>query len=114
MRAGTGRRKNAAEPTHIDSVPSATGGIARLVSARIRESGIELAPLLSKAGLTVEQIDDRNARLKVASQIKFLELSAAASQDDFLGFHLARHFDLREIGLFYYILASSETLADTL
>jgi hypothetical protein len=59
---------------HIDSVPSATGGIARLVCEHIRESGIQLAPLLSKAGLTVEQIDNPNARLKVRSQIKFLEL----------------------------------------
>jgi AraC-like DNA-binding protein len=114
MRAGSGRLTGASEPAHIDSVPSATGGIARLVSERIRESGIELAPLLSKAGLTAEQIDDRNARIKVGSQIKFLEFSAAALQDDFLGFNLARDFDLREIGLFYYVLASSESLADAL
>jgi hypothetical protein len=40
-------------------MPSATGGIARLVCARMRQSGIQLNPLLSKAGLTVEQIDSR-------------------------------------------------------
>jgi AraC-like DNA-binding protein len=95
-------------------MPSATGGIARLVCARLRESGIRPAPLLSKAGLTVEQIDDRGARLKVQSQIRFLELGAEALQDDALGFHLARDFDLREVGLLYYVLASSETLADAL
>lgn len=95
-------------------MPSATGGVARLVCARLRESGIRLAPLLSKAGLTVEQIDDRGVRLKVQSQIRFLELGAEALQDDALGFHLARDFDLREIGLLYYVLASSETLADAL
>jgi hypothetical protein len=99
---------------HFHSIPSATGGISRLVCARIRKSGIELAPLLLKAGLTVEQIDNRSARLKVQSQIRFLELAAAALQDDFLGFHLARDFDLREIGLLYYVLASSEILADAL
>ncbi len=38
----------------------ATGAIARLVCARLRESGVQIAPLLSKAGLTVEQIDDRS------------------------------------------------------
>jgi AraC-like DNA-binding protein len=94
--------------------PSATGGISRLVCERIRESGIQLAPLLSRAGLTVEQIDNRSARLKVESQIRFLELATEALQDDFLGFHLARDFDLREIGLLYYVLASSEFLADAL
>src|SRR5207344_1281732 len=31
-----------------------------------------------------------------------------------LGFHLARNFDLREIGLVYYVMASSEQLADAL
>jgi AraC-like DNA-binding protein len=95
-------------------MPTATGGITRLVCARLREAGIELTPLLSKAGLTVEQIDDRSAWLTVQSQISFLELGAVALGDDALGFHLARDFDLREIGLLYYVLASSETLADAL
>ena len=105
---------NATDSMRFHSMPSASGGIARLVAARMRELGIQLAPLLSRAGLTIEQIDNRSTRLKVRSQIKFLELAAVASQDDFLGFHLARSFDLREIGLFYYVLASSEILADAL
>jgi AraC-like DNA-binding protein len=96
------------------SMPSATGGIARMVSARLREAGIELAPLLSRAGLTVEQIDDPSVRMPVQSQIKLLELAADALHDDLLGFHLAQNYDLREIGLFYYVLASSEILADAL
>jgi len=95
-------------------MPSATGGIARLVFARMRKSGIPLIPLLSKAGLTVEQIDNRNARLTVRSQIRFLELAADALRDDLLGFHLALDYDLREIGLLYYVSASSEILNDAL
>jgi len=105
---------SASGPARIDSVPCATGGIARLVCERLRESGIPLVPLLSKAGLTIEQIDNHSARIKVRNQIRFLELAAAALQDDLLGFHLACDFDLRRIGLFYYVLASSETLADAL
>jgi hypothetical protein len=96
------------------SMPSATGGIARMVCARLRAAGIQLGPLLSRAGLTVEQIDDPGIRLTVQSQIKVLELAAEALPDDFLGFHLAQDYDLREIGLFYYVLASSEILADAL
>jgi AraC-like DNA-binding protein len=95
-------------------MPSASGGIARMVYARLRERGIPATPLLSKAGLSVEQIDDRGARLKVRSQIRFLELAADALQDDLLGFHLARDYDLREIGLLYYVMASSEVLNDAL
>lgn len=96
------------------SMPSAAGGIARLVSTRLIEAGIDPAPLLARAGLTAEQIDDRNARLNAQSQITLLELAADALQDDFIGFHLAQDYDLREIGLLYYVLASSEMLADAL
>ena len=98
----------------LGTVPSASGGITRLACARLRDAGIQLAPLLSRAGVTEEQIEDRGARIKVRSQIKFLELAAQALQDEFLGFHLARDYDLREIGLLYYVLASSEVLGDSL
>jgi AraC-like DNA-binding protein len=104
----------ASRPTTIHSMPSATGGIARLVCARMRESGVPLNRLLSKAGLTVEQIANRSIRLKARSQIKLLELAADSLQDDLLGFHLARDYDLREIGLLYYVLASSEILNEAL
>lgn len=104
----------ASRPARIQSIPSATGGIARKVYLRMRKAGIQAAPLLRKAGLSVEQISDRNVRLKVRSQIKFLELGAVALQDDLLGFNLARDVDLREIGLLYYVLASSEVLNDAL
>ena len=35
-------------------------------------------------------------------------------RDEFLGLHLAQKVDLRELGLLYYVLASSETLGDAL
>lgn len=98
----------------MHSIPSATGGVSRLVYARLREAGIHPGPLLSKAGLTVEQIDDNSARIKVRSQIRFLELAADTLGDDFLGFHLARDYDLRAIGLLYYVLASSQIVSDAL
>jgi hypothetical protein len=104
----------ASRPKSIESMPSATGGIARLVCARLRGSGIPLRPLLSKAGLTIEQIDEPGTRLAVRSQIKLLELAADALRDDLLGFHLARDYDLRELGLLYYVLASSEILNEAL
>jgi AraC-like DNA-binding protein len=99
---------------HFNAVPSATGGIARLACARAQEAGIELAPLLSESGLTKTQLDNPHTRLKVKNQIRFLGLLADALHDDVLGFHLAREFDLRRIGLLYYVMASSELLADAL
>ena len=43
-----------------------------------------------------------------------VDLVAEALNDDLLGYHLAQAVDLREIGLFYYVLASSQTFLEAL
>jgi AraC-like DNA-binding protein len=96
----------------VGARPSAAGTLSRLACARAREAGIEVAPLMVKAGVTSRQVEDDKVWLSVQGQIKFLELIADALQDDFLGFHLARDFDLREIGLLYYVMNSAELLGD--
>jgi AraC-like DNA-binding protein len=98
----------------FSSIPSATGGIARLACRRVRGAGRDLAELVSRAGLTLAVIDEPTHRLDVIDQIKLLDLAAEELGDEFLGFHLAQDFDLREIGLLYYVMASSESLADAL
>ena len=96
------------------ALPSAAGVLTRLACMRARAAGIELDPLLRQAGLTRRQVDDARLRISVQSQIKFLNIAANALRDEFLGAHLAWDFDLREIGLYYYVMASSETLGDAL
>jgi AraC-like DNA-binding protein len=96
------------------SIPSATGGIARLACARLGEFGKDAATILTKAGATSEQAYDDTVRLEVPKQIRILELAAEELRDDVLGFHLGRNFDLREIGLVYYVVASSERLSEAL
>lgn len=98
----------------LSAIPTATGGIARLAYARARETGIELKTLLKKAGLTRQQIEDRGVRVDVHHQIQFLNLTADALKDEFLGFNLGQSCDLRELGLLYYVTASSETLGHAL
>jgi hypothetical protein len=98
----------------LGSIPSATGGIARLACARLGEMGKDASIVLSRAGVTPEQARDPAIRLEVQTQIKLLQLAAEELQDEVLGFRLARSFDLREIGLVYYVIASSEHLADAL
>jgi len=107
-------RMRSTRPKDFRSIPTATGGVARLACARLRELGKDVKAVLSKAGLRLEEADDPTARLEVRTQVKILELAAEELRDDFLGFHLARSFDLREIGLVYYVMASSEQLADAL
>ena len=48
------------------------------------------------------------------SQVALLDEAAVALKDDGLGFTLAREFDPRELGLLYYVMASSQTLGDAL
>ena len=97
-----------------DMRPHATGTLARLACRRAREAGIDVAPLMAKANVTSRQVEDDDVRLPVAGQIKFLEIIANALQDDFLGFHLARDFDVRESGLLHYVINSAELLGDAL
>jgi AraC-like DNA-binding protein len=95
-------------------IPGAAGGMTRLAYARAKQAGIALKPLLRTAGLKESQVEDAGARLGVRNQIAFLNLVAEALPDAFLGFHLAQPPDLREIGLLYYVAASSATLDDAL
>ena len=95
------------------SLPTATGGIARAAYARAR-TRLDLRPLLESSGLTIRQIKDPSIRLAVKKQITFLNLVADALQEEFLGILLAQDLELRELGLLYYVLASSDTLGDAL
>jgi AraC-like DNA-binding protein len=96
------------------SAPSTAGVMTRQACARLVAAGIELAPLLAQAGLTTGQIEDSNSRFPAQSQVTLLQLAADALRDDLLGFHLGRDSELREVGLLYYVLASSNTLGESL
>ena len=98
----------------LDSIPTAQGGLSRLAIARLESAGVSVGPILRRAGLTPEVMADAEERLSVPSQIALLNEAAAALKDDCLGFALARDFDLREIGLLYYVMASSGMLGDAL
>jgi AraC-like DNA-binding protein len=94
--------------------PNSKGIVARCAVARCREAGIDPEPMLHRAKLSTREIGDRHAHLGVGNQVSFLNLVADALRDDLLGFHLAQSFDLREAGLFYFVLASSATLGEVL
>src|SRR5262249_3685089 len=98
----------------LDSIPMAGGGLSRLAIARLQSAGVPVVPLLKRVGLPPEVIADPEERLSVRSQVALLDEAAIALKDDRLGFTLARDFDPREIGLLYYVMASSQTLGDAL
>jgi AraC-like DNA-binding protein len=96
----------------LASIPMAQGGLSRLAVARLESAGVPVEPILRRVGLTLEAIADPEERLSVQSQIALLDEAAIALKDDCLGFTLARDHDPREIGLLYYVMASSKTLGD--
>ena len=106
--------RNGAKSGHRDLQPDAMGVAMRLAAARLREAGIVLKPLLRSAGLSAIQMTNKDVRIGVASQIRFLELAAKALNDPVLGFRLMHDVDLRHVGLLYYVAASSETLGNAL
>lgn len=96
--------------TPLARLPSAMGLASRLAYQRARKSGVAVRPLLEKACLTREQLEDPESRLLVRDQIEFLNLAAEALDDDMLGFHLGQDFDLRLGGVYYYALTSADSL----
>jgi AraC-like DNA-binding protein len=98
----------------LTSLPMTRGGLARLAIARLESADVPVAPLLRRVGLTPELIDEPEERLTVRSQIALLNEAAIALKDDCIGFTLARDHDPREIGLLYYVMASSRTLGEAL
>ena len=69
---------------------------------------------MSGAGTTIEEVQNRQRRLDASTQLRVLKLAAKELHDDWFGFRLAQDFELGEIGLLYYVVASSERLADAL
>ncbi|MGY8679781.1 AraC family transcriptional regulator ligand-binding domain-containing protein [Bradyrhizobium sp. UFLA05-153] len=64
----------------------------------------------------VDHRPDRRSRTthQRSQPVAFLEAAAEALNDDLLGLRLAEEFDLRDLGLLYYVMASSDTLGDAL
>src|SRR5438552_6246709 len=84
-------------PEGFCSIPSATGGIARLACARLRELGKDVPAVLAEVGARPEQVNDDAIQLEVPKQIRILELAAEEVKDELLGFpHKPRSPTVRE------------------
>ena len=92
-----------------------TRGVAARETLRYLErNGIDAESLLAKAELSRHQLSQEGVGVSVASQCRFLELAAIETGNSLLGLHVAAEMDLRDIGLLFYLTASSATVADAL
>ncbi len=96
------------------SHPYCGGVLSRLAYRYAKHKGLDADKMLKSAGLTVQAVKNQYATIGIPNQIKFVHLVADALGDDLLGFHLGTAFDIRELGLLYYVAASAETLGDAL
>jgi AraC-like DNA-binding protein len=90
------------------------GVAARETLSYLDRHGIDAEPMLSKAELSRAQLTQDSGGISVASQHRFLELAAAETNDSLLGLHVAAEMDMRNIGILFYLGASSVTVADAL
>ena len=97
----------------ITAPPTAVGLAARLAVAELQRRNIDPAPLLARCRISAVALASRK-RISVSSQVRFLELAAEAVGDDWIGLTLAETVDLRELGMLYYVAASSPGLGDAL
>ena len=105
-----GSRSNVAEGPFLW-----THGIAARETLRhLEERGIDAEPLLAQAGLPRGQLSQQRGGISVASQYRFLELAATATNDSLFGLHLAAEMDLRNAGIIFYLAASSATVSEAL
>ena len=95
----------------LAAVPTATGLACRLAVAYLERRGIDPGPLLKQAGIPGTALSESN-RVPVVEQIEFLQLVSHAVADDWIGLTLAADFDLRKMGVLYYVAASSHLFGD--
>jgi len=98
---------------HLGSLPTTDGTATRLALVRLEREGHDGARLLALSGLSAT-ILRRRQRFGLSSQLRFLDLAAAALKDPCLGVRIAGELELRELGLLYYVVASARTAREGL
>lgn len=87
--------------------------VASAIQAAIR-SGVEQQTILRVAGLTVEDIADRNKQIPVRQFIELLESTAILSQNLCFGLHFGLTQHLFDLGVLGYMLLNSATVGSAL
>lgn len=94
--------------------PSTSGALTRLAVARAVQAGLDVPALLARAGIDARHVADPGRRIVAAKQVALLNFVAAGLPDAMLGFHLAKSFELRRLGLLYYVMASAANLREAI
>ena len=97
-------------PEDVTSLGSIVALIARTLEAR----GHDPAPLLSEAGISLEDSCNANARIPTIRTMQLWRLSIAATADPAFGLAVARHFQPAVLHGLGFAWLASDTLRDAL
>jgi AraC-like DNA-binding protein len=95
-------------------LPTVTGIAARLTITALKKHNVAIAPLLRRVGLSERDFEGRQPRISAASQAKFLEYAAEATDDSAFGLHLAAEANPREAGLLFYVTSAANDIDEAL
>jgi hypothetical protein len=90
------------------------GAAARETLSYLDRKGIDAGPALIGAGLSRPQLSQDDTGVSAAAQYRFLELAAAAADDQLLGLHVAAAMDMRAAGILFYLTESSLAVSEAL
>ena len=95
-------------------LPSATGFAARQAVGVLRKRNLPISSLLNRAGVSEDDIDNRQRRISALAQGKLLEYAGEALRDHAFGLHLAQGANPREVGLLFYVASAADDVGDAL
>jgi AraC-like DNA-binding protein len=94
--------------------PTVSGFAANCAIAALRKHTVAARPLLHRAGLSGFNFDDPLVRVPAASEVKFLEYAAEATNDSAFVLHLAEQANPREAGLLFYVVSATRNLGEAM
>jgi hypothetical protein len=106
------RRQAARRPPRL--LPTTTGFPARRAVAALRNHDIDPTPLLKRAGLSEQDLNNQENRISSAAQAALLEFAAEALHDPAFGFHIATEVYPRELGLPFYVASAAKDLGEAI
>jgi AraC-like DNA-binding protein len=96
------------------ALPTVTGFAVKCAIATLRQRSADPGPLLSRAGLSEDDLNHRQRRLSATAQGEFLQYAALALNDPVFGLHLAEQSNPREAGLLFYAVSAAENVGEAL
>jgi AraC-like DNA-binding protein len=87
---------------------------ARQLADELAKQGYPVKKLLTQAGLTELDLQEKDARIAFSKNAAFFEMAADATENTNLGLEFAQSRDSRDAGLIGYVGLNSPTVKDTL